>query len=64
MLAHRMAAAIPIVERTDDAYPACIWSPYREADTGHALELAGMCAKPLVKAAVAAFGKKVPVELT
>ena len=61
--AHRVDAAVPIVEVADDADRPRRRSPDREGRPGDAVDLAHVRAEPLVQLLVTAFGRKVQVDL-
>ncbi len=61
--AHRVAAAIPVVEVADDADAPGIRREHGEAHSCHALKDHRVCAELVVKLQMVAFAKKVQVEV-
>ena len=63
-LAHRMAAAVPAVEITDDRDAPCVRRPDREAHTGDVVDAHDLRAQTAAELEVIALGEQVDVELT
>jgi len=61
--AHGMAAAVPTVERTDDADPPRIRRPDRERHAGDTIDRTRMRAEFLVSTQMSAFRPQVNVQL-
>ncbi len=62
-LAHRVAAAVPVVEGTHDADTGSVGRPDREGRAVHAFQRRRMGAQLLVEAEMIALGQEVDVEL-
>src|SRR5439155_23371474 len=56
-------AAVPIVERTDDANTLRVGRPHGKAGSGHAVDNTGLRAELIVNAAFVALAEKVEVHL-
>src|ERR1019366_5605502 len=63
MPAHRMAAPVPLIERTHDANAASIWGPNGEADAADAIDRREMGPEFLVCVPVCPFGQQMDVDL-
>ncbi len=58
-----MAAPIPLIEITHDAYAKGVWSPHREVHTGHSADLADVRAEFFILRVMRAFVHQVDVEI-